>query len=83
MRSLGTSAPLQERQQVTVTVEETSGDPADAWLDHEYHAAVDAMPGPEPTREEVRGALSTIKGTLSEAVRAERGAPGLSMGRAS
>jgi len=68
--------PLQERQQGTVTVEETPGDPADAWLDHEYHAAVDAMQEAEPTREEVRAALSTIRGTLSEAVRAERDARG-------
>ena len=68
--------PLQDKQQVTVTVEETPGDFADAWLDHEYYAAVDAMQEPEPTLEEVRAALSTIAGTLSEAVRAERDARG-------
>ena len=35
--------PLAEHQRVSVTVSDTAGDPASAWLDHEYMAAVDAL----------------------------------------
>ena len=48
----------------------------EAWIDHEYHAAVDASVEPEPTLEEVRKALSSISGKLSDVVRTERDARG-------
>jgi len=62
---------LNEHQQVRVTISDAF-DPADAWLDHEYIASVDALQEPEPTLGEVRGILSTITGNLSDDIRAER-----------
>jgi hypothetical protein len=44
------------------------------WLDHEYMAELDAAPGPEPSLEEVRNALSKITGNLPDDIRAERDA---------
>ena len=67
---------LSEHQQVSVTVSELSGDPADAWIDHEYMATVDAIQEAEPTLEEVRQALSKIPGNLSDDIRAERDSRG-------
>jgi predicted DNA-binding antitoxin AbrB/MazE fold protein len=67
---------LKDKQRVTVTLEDSANDPAEAWLDHEYQAAVDASEEPEPSLDEVRKALSTISGNLSDAVRAERDARG-------
>jgi hypothetical protein len=51
-------------------------DRAEAWLDHEYMAAIDAMDEPAPTLEQVRQILSKTSGTLSAAIRAERDARG-------
>lgn len=67
---------LEEHQHVRLIVEEVTNDPADAWIDHEYHAAVAASDEPEPSLEEVRHALSGIGGSLSDAIRAERDARG-------
>jgi predicted DNA-binding antitoxin AbrB/MazE fold protein len=67
---------LQEQQRVSLTIIESEPDPADAWLDHEYLAAVDAVQEPEPSLEEVRRALSKIPGNLSDDVWAERDSRG-------
>lgn len=67
---------LQESQLVSITVSDTPENLLDAYLDHEYMAAIDAMDEPEPTLEEVWEALSTIPGSLSDDVRAEREARG-------
>jgi predicted DNA-binding antitoxin AbrB/MazE fold protein len=67
--------PLAEHQKVNVTISDTS-DPAEAWLDHEYMAAVDAMNESAPTLQEVRRILSKTSGKLSDAIRAERDARG-------
>jgi predicted DNA-binding antitoxin AbrB/MazE fold protein len=68
--------PLSEHQRVSVTVSDVTPDPADAWLDHEYMAMVDAMDEPVPTLDEVRRILSKISGNLSDTIRAERDARG-------
>jgi predicted DNA-binding antitoxin AbrB/MazE fold protein len=68
--------PLKEHQQVRVTISDASVDRADAWLDHEYMASVDAIQEPEPTLEEVRRILSKIPGNLSDDIRAERDSRG-------
>jgi predicted DNA-binding antitoxin AbrB/MazE fold protein len=75
LRPLGPLS-LQERQRVSLTIIESETDPADAWLDHEYLAAVDAVQEPDPSLEEVRHALSKIPGNLSDDVRAERDSRG-------
>lgn len=67
---------LEEHQKVTVIIEDAAKDSAEPWIDHEYHAAVEASVEPEPTLEAVRDALSSISGSLSDAVRAERDARG-------
>ena len=67
--------PLAEHQMVKVTVSDTR-DRAEAWLDHEYMAAIDAMDESAPTLDEVRQILSKTSGTLSDAIRAERDARG-------
>ncbi len=67
--------PLAEHQKVNVTVSDTR-ESAEAWLDHEYMAAIDAMDEPAPTAEEVRRILSKTSGMLSDAIRAERDARG-------
>ena len=67
---------LEEHQHVRLIVEEVTNDPADAWIDHDYHAAIAASDEPEPTLEEVRHALSGVAGSLSDAIRAERDARG-------
>jgi predicted DNA-binding antitoxin AbrB/MazE fold protein len=66
---------LSEHQRVRVTVSDWA-DPAEPWLDREYLAAIDAMGEMEPALEEVRAALSGIKGNLSDAIREERDARG-------
>lgn len=71
--------PLKERQHVSVTISDLpSADPAEAFLDHEYMASIDTLNDdePEPTLEEVRRALASIPGNLSDDVRAERDARG-------
>ncbi|MFN0171943.1 MAG: antitoxin family protein [Bryobacteraceae bacterium] len=63
--------PLEEHQQVTVTV----SDPVQHWLDYEFMERVRqdvATMGPAPRLEEVRQALSKIPGKLSDDIRAER-----------
>lgn len=67
--------PLAEHQEVNVTVSDAR-DRADAWLDHEYMAAIDAMDESAPTLEQVRQILSKTSGVLSDAIRAERDARG-------
>jgi predicted DNA-binding antitoxin AbrB/MazE fold protein len=67
---------LEEHQRVTVTIDDAAKDSAASWIDHEYHAALEASAEPEPTLEAVRKALSPISGSLSDAVRAERDARG-------
>jgi predicted DNA-binding antitoxin AbrB/MazE fold protein len=67
--------PLAEHQKVNVTVSDTR-DRAEAWIDHEYMAAIDAMDESAPTLEEVRQILSKTSATLSDAIRAERDARG-------
>jgi predicted DNA-binding antitoxin AbrB/MazE fold protein len=67
---------LQENQHVTLTVSEPSVDPADAWLDHEYMASIDAVSEPEPTIEEVRSILARVPGKFSDDIRAQRDARG-------
>jgi predicted DNA-binding antitoxin AbrB/MazE fold protein len=64
--------PLTEHQEVRVTVSDASPDRADAWIDHEYLASVDALHEVEPTLEDVRRVLSKIPGNLSDDIRAER-----------
>lgn len=63
--------PLQERQQVTVTISQENGIPHDHPLlvpPNEWAAAADD----DVSLEEVRRALSTIRGNLSDAVIEER-----------
>ncbi len=67
---------LQEHQQVRVTISDVALDLADAWIDHEYMASVDAIQEPEPTLEQVRRVLSKIPGNLSDDIRAQRDARG-------
>jgi predicted DNA-binding antitoxin AbrB/MazE fold protein len=67
--------PLAKHQKVNVAVSDTR-DRAEAWLDHEYMAAIDAMDESAPTLEEVRQILSKTSGTLSDPIRAERDARG-------
>jgi predicted DNA-binding antitoxin AbrB/MazE fold protein len=67
---------LEEHQRVTVTIEDAPKGSAESWIDHEYHAALEAAVEPEPDLEEVREALSAISGKLSDAVRAERDSRG-------
>lgn len=54
-----------------VTISDAPENILDAYLDHEYMSAVDAMDEPEPALEEVRAALSKIPGNLLDDVRAE------------
>jgi predicted DNA-binding antitoxin AbrB/MazE fold protein len=68
--------PLKEHQRVSVTVPDVLEDRADAWLDHEYMASVDAIQEVEPTLEEVRRVLSKIPGNLSNDIRVERDSRG-------
>jgi predicted DNA-binding antitoxin AbrB/MazE fold protein len=70
--------PLDEHQKVNVTVSDTRdrADRAQAWLDHEYMATIDATDESAPTLDEVRRILSKTSGKLSDAVRAERDARG-------
>ena len=63
---------LTECQQVSVTVSDSPAHLADAWLDHEYMATVDAIDEAEPSLEAVRAALAEIPGNLSDDIRAER-----------
>ena len=63
---------LAEQQRVNVTVTDLPPDPADAWIDHEYLALVDAAHEPEPAMEEVRHALSAIRTDLSVDIRVQR-----------
>ena len=67
---------LEEHQRVTVVIEDASKDFPNAWIDRDYRAELEASPEPEPTLEAVREALSSISGSLSAAVRAERDARG-------
>jgi predicted DNA-binding antitoxin AbrB/MazE fold protein len=67
--------PLNEHQRVNITVSDTR-DRAEAWLDHEYMVAIDAIDESAPTLDEVRQILSKTSGKLSDAVRAERDARG-------
>jgi hypothetical protein len=67
---------LKEHQRVSVTVPDVLEDRADAWLDHEYMASVDAIQEVEPTLEEVRRVLSKIPGNLSNDIRVERDSRG-------
>jgi hypothetical protein len=53
-------------------VSDVSDDKADAWLDHEYMASVDATHESEPSLDEVRRILSKIQGNLSDDIRAQR-----------
>ena len=68
--------PLAENQRVNVTIEDMPAGPADAWLDHDYMASIDAAREAEPSIEEVRQALAKIPGNLSSDIRAERDARG-------
>jgi hypothetical protein len=63
---------LKESQRVSVTVSDSAADLAEAWIDHEYMASVDAIDEAEPSLEAVRAALSKIPGNLSDEIRAER-----------
>ena len=63
---------LKENQQVAVTISDSPDDFVNAWLDHEYMAAVDACHEPEPSLEEVRAALAKVPGKLSDDIRLER-----------
>jgi predicted DNA-binding antitoxin AbrB/MazE fold protein len=67
---------LKEHQRVRVTADDFSDDPAGALLDHEYHAAIDAMDEEVRTLEEVRTALGPVRGKLSDAVSEDRDARG-------
>jgi len=67
---------LEEHQHATVTIEGAPKDSCDSWIDHAYHAALEASVEAEPTLEDVRKALSPISGSLSDAVRTERDAQG-------
>lgn len=64
---------LKEQQHVTVTVNDSS---ADSWLDHEFLATLADDQEPLPSLAEVRAALSTIPGNLSDDIRSERDAQG-------
>jgi hypothetical protein len=61
---------------VTLTVADSSADPGEEVLDHEYLASLEAIDEPEPSLEEVRRILSKIPGKLSDDIRAERDARG-------
>jgi predicted DNA-binding antitoxin AbrB/MazE fold protein len=63
---------LKENQQVAVTISDSPDDFVNAWLDHEYIAAIEARQEPEPSLEEVRAALAKIPGNLSDDIRTER-----------
>jgi len=68
---------LAEHQQVTVTVTDSSADPADPWIDHEYVASLETrLEGTEPTPEELRAAFSNVVGNLSDDIRAQRDSRG-------
>ena len=64
---------LREQQQVTVTVNDS---PVDSWLDHEFLATLEDEQEPRPSLAQVRAALSTIPGNLSDDIRSERDARG-------
>ena len=68
--------PLREHQRISITVSDTPTDPANAWLDHDYMAAINALDEPVPSLEEVRRVLAKISGNLSDSIRAERDARG-------
>lgn len=67
---------LEEHQRVTVIIDDAPKDAVESWIDHEFYAALESSVEPEPTLDAVRKALSSISGSLSEAVRAERDARG-------
>lgn len=65
---------LRDFEQVTITIHDRIAQRAeDEWLDMELVAAAQSNGDPTVTIEEVRAALSTIEGSLSDAVIAERG----------
>ena len=78
MESFGPSKPLplKEHQHVRVTVSDVPAGRADAWIDHEYMASIDAIEEPEPTIDEVRHILSKVPGNFSDDIRAERDSRG-------
>lgn len=68
--------PLEENQEVTVTISDHRAGTLASWLDQEYLAGLDGLEESEPSLEEVRRALSGVPGNLSDDIRAERDARG-------
>ena len=65
---------LKEHQQVTVTVVEAADDPLALYLDSisTRGSRTNADPKSKPSLEKVRAALSGIRGSFSDDIRAER-----------
>lgn len=63
---------LLENQRIAVTLQEPSNDPLDQWIDREYHVELPSSEMPVPSHDQVRRELSTISGSLSEAIRRDR-----------
>ncbi len=63
---------LPENQQVTVTVTNGAAHAEDDFLDHEFMAYIESQADDSVTLEAVREALSTIPGSLSDDIRAQR-----------
>lgn len=62
--------PLTENEQVQVTVSRAADED---WLDTEYMDSCRADADPTVTLEQVRTALSKIRGSMDEAIDADRG----------
>lgn len=63
---------LEDHQRVSLTISEPVPASIEDWLDHEYMATVSSIAEEEPSLEQVWSATSRIKGSMSDAVRAER-----------
>jgi predicted DNA-binding antitoxin AbrB/MazE fold protein len=62
--------PLTEKEHVTVTVSRAVDDD---WLDAEFMDACAVDADPSITVEQVRSSLTTIRGSMDEAIHADRG----------
>jgi len=62
--------PLAEREHVKLTVERAADED---WLDAQYMQACAADADPAITLEQVRSALATIRGSMDDAIEADRG----------
>jgi len=63
---------LRDQQRVMITVSDESVDPIGSWLDHDFLTSIKGAQEGMPSFEEVRDALSSIPGNLSDDIRRER-----------